>query len=217
MESIFDELEPELKSQDFGWPFLPGVCYITLSLCYVLLGTDGKLLSTFFISVADLWLQISLLKYLRNFRPDTAGKLLKSNLIILAYILICSAVLTLERNEVINLVRWGRIAYSVFLIGYGLACFACLILYFLIGYHLTRITDDFVGGLKQLGKVSMYVVAIPFALLLIAQYYRPFAHYYRSQDGLWLVFISRVAGCVSVYCICRIFYRAGQYRKRYEE
>jgi hypothetical protein len=215
MESIFDELEQKrLAPQNFSWAVLLCILYSIGSIGIVLVsGPSQRVFSPILLAMAVL-IDLSLLRYLKNFNLPEATRWLTLKICCLFGLLVYAWLFKISLFTNTFGLNWreANVWYSRFFYFRKVIRFIALAAGFMWGLCIIRVKDDFVGLMKRLGQVIV-CTAVLFGVLFFLLLYKPFRVFYNARQNQWLWLLLNVLGAVEVVVMAMIFSRA---EKRYE-
>ena len=158
-------------------------------------------------------LLIAFKKYLRNFNSSKAVYLMNWNIVATALVIIFSVINTMykERLHNDNLAHIHLVRNALYAVLYYSVHFFDVYIHILLGIELLRISDDFIGLVKPVGKMLAYVYPGPMVLFILINLYNPLSNILYSSSYLWLVLLMVAFFNISNGMLIVAFYRAQRY------
>ena len=182
---------------------------------------QGALKRTFYLiglSISVIVL-MSFKKYLLNFNSSKAVRLMDWNIFSTLLIIMFSVFNAVYKDQIHsdNLAHVHLVRNSIYAVSFYFVGFFDIYIHIILGIELIRIEDDFIGLLKQMGKMLAYVYPGPMVLLILINFYAPLYDILHSPHYMWLIVFLAVFSNISNGLLVIAFYRAQRYLNRKAE
>ena len=167
MESIFDEIDKKrIAPQRFEWAVVACVSYIVLTYVYVFCSEENKQAFYLLNQLVGIIVLFFFIKYLQNFKSDTAVFWTRFNIVFSIVALIVSLLLTVSRAMLLH-----TYVYHLFSSLASIIILLLFVLGFIIliagGIAYMKIGNEPTGLIKKIGIVNAFILPLPYLCMFV--------------------------------------------------